>query len=187
MAPARDTSPVSEEFIPTEQGIQDTRGGLTTSSHNEGFWPNSNITAVDATPQIEVCSSATDDASSPGSRDTDAILERMTYVGGMNYAKYRLEASRTKCFGKHKKVRPSMLCMQDELSGGNAPSMSDGATSVAFSRRSSAYRAVEDAAAARTIMFEAEAGAQRALARLADTRAECNEQHKVVTGSQHQV
>ena len=158
--------------------------GLTTLPYTEGVWPIFNITAVNATPQIEVCSSATDEASSPGGKDTDVILESMTYVGGMNYAKYRLEASRTKAFGKHKKVRPPMLCMQYELSGGNAPSMSDGATSVAFLRRSSAYRAVEEAAAARTPMLEAEAVA---LARLADTRAECNEQHKVVTGSQHHV
>ena len=54
-------------------------------------------------------------------------------------------------------------------------------TSTTSSRRSSAYRAVEEAAAARTAMLQAEAEAQRALARLADTRAECNEQHKVMT------
>ena len=64
--------------------------------------------------------------------------------------------------------------MQDEL-------IRDGATSTTSSRRSSAYRAVEEAAAARTSMLEAEAEAQRALARLADTRAECNEQHKIMT------
>ena len=124
------------------------------------------------TPHREGCSRAPDDASS---KDTDAILESMTYVGGMNYAKHRLKASRTK------KARPAMSCMQDELGGRNAPSMRDGATSVASLRRSSIYRAVEEAAEARTAKLPAELEAQRALARLADSGAECNEQHKVVT------
>ena len=57
----------------------------------------------------------------------------------------------------------------------------DGATSTTSSRRSSAYRAFEEAAAAQTAMLQAETEAQRALARLADTRAECNEQHEIMT------
>ena len=91
----------------------------------------------------------------------------------MNYAKYRLEACRAKTSGKQK-TRPPTPCVQDELAR-------DGVTSTTSSRRSSAYRAVEEAAAARTAMLQAETEAQRALARLADTRAECNEQHKVMT------
>ena len=70
--------------------------------------------------------------------------------------------------------------MQDELDRDNELSICDGTTSIASSRRLSAYRAVEEAAAAGTAMRQAEAEAQRALARLADTRAECNEQHKVM-------
>ena len=97
----------------------------------------------------------------------------------MNYAKDRLEASRPKTFGKHNKVRPLTLCMQDEKGGNNAPSVHNGATSVASSRRSSDYRAVT--AAARTVKLEAEAEAKRAQARLADTRAEFSEQHKIIT------
>ena len=61
----------------------------------------------------------------------------------MNYAKYCLEASRTKDFGKHKKVQPPTLCMQDDPGGDNASSMSDGSTSIASWRRSWAYRDVE--------------------------------------------
>ena len=71
---------------------------------------------------------------------------------GMNYAKYRLEASRSKAFGKQKKVRLPTLCMQDELDPDNAQTIRDGATSTASSRRSSEYRAVEEAAAAKTAM-----------------------------------
>ena len=84
------------------------------------------------------------------------------YVGGMNYARYRL--------------RPPKLCVQDE----NAPSVRDGATSVASSRPSSAYRAVEEAAAERTAVLEAETVAKRQLPRLAETRAVCGEQHRAV-------
>ena len=57
----------------------------------------------------------------------------------MDYAEYRLEeASRPEVFGNHKKVRPPTLCMREEI-GDNTPSVQDGATSLAASRRSSAY------------------------------------------------
>ena len=167
------------ELLPTGQWIQDTSSGLT-SPQTGGFWPNSNKTAFEAPPLREGCSRAVDEGSSPGSTATDAILESMTYVGGINYAKYRLEASRPKAFGKQEKVRPPTLCMQDELDRDNAQSIRDGTTSIASSRRSSAYRAAEEATAARTAMLQAEAETQRALARLVDNRAECNEQHKVM-------
>ena len=178
----RDNSPVSEEFFCSEQWIHDTRSGLASPQTGE-FWPNSNKMSVDATPLREGCSRAIDEGSSPDCKDTDAILENMTYVGGMNYAKYRLEASRMKSLGKGKKVRPTTLCMQDELNRDNAQSIRHYSTSIASSRKSLAYRAVEEAAAARTAMLQAQAAAQRALARLADTRAECNELHKVMAAA----
>ena len=165
-------SPLSEELIRTGQWIQDNRGELA-SPQTAGLWPNSNQTAVEVTLMRIGCSGAPKDNDSPASKDTDAILEGMTYVGGMNYAKYRLEACRAKTSGKQKTRAPT-LCVQDELAR-------HGATSTTSSRRSSAYRAVEEAAAARTAMLQSETEAQRALARLADTRAECNEQHKVMT------
>ena len=99
----------------------------------------------------------------------------------MNYARYRLEeTNKPKTFGKHKKAPPA-VCIRNTLGGDDALSTRDGATSVGSSPRSSAYRAVEEAAAARTAMLNAEAEAKRALARLADTRAECNEQHQAIT------
>ena len=180
MVLVRDNSPSSEELLRTGQWIQIKILGAT-SPQLDWFWPHSNITAVIVTSQRERCSKAPDEGSSPGSKDSDAILESMMYVGGMNYAKYRLEASRTKAFEEQKKVRPPTLCMQDELDCANAQSFRDCATSMASSRRSSAYRAVEVAAAARTAMLQAEAEAQRAFARLADTRAESNEQHNAMT------
>ena len=62
------------------------------SPQTAGFWPNSNQTAVDVTPVRAGCSRAPKDDGSPSSKDTDAFLEGMTYIGGMNYAKYCLEA-----------------------------------------------------------------------------------------------
>ena len=55
------------------------------------------------------------------------------------------------------------------MGGDNAPSVRDGATFIASSQRSSAYRVVEEAVAARTAMPEAEGESKRALTRLADT------------------
>ena len=171
----RDSSPVSEELIRTGQCIQDNRGKLT---------PSSNQTAADVTPVRAGCWRAPGNDGSPGSPDstnTEATLESMTYIGGMNYAKYRLEASQAKGSGKQKKVRPPTLCVESELSHDNASSNREGTISTTSSRRSSAFRAVEEAAAARTAMLQAEAEAQRGLAPLADIRAECNEQHNVLT------
>ena len=179
MVLSRDSSPVSEELIRTGQWIQDNRGELV-SPQTAGFWCNSNQTAVNVTPVRAGCSRAPKDDGISASKDTDAILEGMTYIGGINYAKYRLEACRAKAYGEQK-MRPPAFCVQDELTRENASSFRDGTVSTTSSRRSSAYMAVQEAAAARTAMLQAEAEAQRSLARLADTRAECNEQHKVMT------
>ena len=176
----RGDSPVSNELIRTGQWIQDNRGELV-SPQTAGFWPNSNQMAAQVTLTRDGCSRAPRDDESTASVDTAAVLENMTYVGGMNYAKYRLEASRAKSAGKQKKARPPTLCVQEELARDSASSFSDGTTSSTSSRRSSAYRAVEEAPAAMTAMLKAEAEAQRALTRLADTRAECNEQHQAIT------
>ena len=117
---------------------------------------------------------------SPGSADsanTEALLESMTSIGGMNYAKYRLEASQAKTSGKQKKVRPPTLCVESELNRDNASSVRDGTISTTSSdglRRFAPWKMP------RAAMLQAEAEAQRALVRLADTRAECNEQHKVM-------
>ena len=81
--------------------------------------------------------------------------------------------------GKQKKVRPPTLCMQDELDRDDAQSMRDGTTSLA-SYEDHRRIAVEEAAEARTAMLQAAVEAQRALAHSADTRAEWNEQHKVM-------
>ena len=105
----------------------------------------------------------------------------MTYVCGMNFFNYCLVvASRPKAFGKHTKVRPPIFCVQDDRGGDSTLSVRCGAISVASSRISSPYRAVEQDAAARTTMLEAEGEMNRPLSRLGDTSAECSEQRKVI-------
>ena len=79
------------------------------------------------------CSRAPNKGGSPGSPDstnTEAILESMTYVGGMNYAKYRLESSQVKASGKQRKVRPPTFCIENELYRDNASSIRDGSIST---------------------------------------------------------
>ena len=102
-------SPLSEELIRTGQWIQDNRGELT-SPQTAGLWPNSNQTAAEVTPVRIGCSGTPKDSDSPASKDTDAILGGMTYVRGMNYAKYRLEACRAKTSGKQKRVLQPCVC-----------------------------------------------------------------------------
>ena len=107
MALNRDDSPVSEEFIRTGKWIQN-NGGELTSPLGSRHWPNSIQTAGNVTPVRTGCSRAPGNGASPGSADsanTEAILESMTNIGGMNYAKYRVEASQAKASGKQKKVR----------------------------------------------------------------------------------
>ena len=110
----RGDSSVSNELIRTGQWIQDNRGELV-SPQTARFWPNSNQTTAQVTSTRDGCFRAPRDDDSTASVDTAAVLENMTYVGGMNYAKYRLEASRAKSAGKQKKTRPPTLCVQEEL------------------------------------------------------------------------
>ena len=79
MALNRNGSPVLEEFFRTGQWIQDNRGELV-SPQTAGFWPNSNHTAVDGTPVRAGCSRAPQNDGSLVSKDTEAILENMTYI-----------------------------------------------------------------------------------------------------------
>ena len=127
----RDDSPVSE-FIRTGLWIEDNRGELT-SPLGSRQWPNSNQTAVDVTPVRAGCWRAPGNDGSPGcpdSTNTEAILESMTYIGGINYAKYRLEASQAKASGKEKKVRPPTLCVESELNRNNASFIRDATIST---------------------------------------------------------
>ena len=78
---------------------------------------------------------------------------------------------------KSKKVRSPTLYMQDESNRDNAQSIRDGTTSIASSRKSSAYRAVEEAEPARTAMLQAETEAMQSPVK-GSLRA-TNQQHTV--------
>ena len=89
-------SPVSEEFFRTGEWIQN-NGAELTSSLGSRQWPSSNETARgcnDTSP------------SSTDSKNTATILESMAYIGGMNYAKYRLEGSQAKARGSKRRCAP---------------------------------------------------------------------------------
>ena len=86
MASGRNQSPASEEQLRTEQWIEEMRARRTPSPGAGRFWPNSNTTAA---PVTQGCSRTPDDADTLGShdsratsKDTEAILESMTNVGG---------------------------------------------------------------------------------------------------------
>ena len=85
-------------------------GGLTLSPRAKEIWYSSNVTTEqDAGGAREHPMKPVNQAA----KTQTSILESMTYVFGMNYAKHRLEeAIRPKVFGKHKQVRaPTMWGM----------------------------------------------------------------------------
>ena len=98
----------------------------------------------------------------------------LTYVGGMGYARPQGHGvargtTRVCAYGKHKKVRPPMVNAGERCP--EASRVRSMAGSVASSQRSSVYK---------TALLDAQAETQRALAGLASTLAECNEQHHAI-------
>ena len=98
----------------------------------------------------------------------------LTYVGGMSYARQRglgttRGPTRVCAYGKHKKVRPPLLQVGEPRQEASRVRSMTG--SLASSQRSSVYKAA---------LLDAQAETQRALAGLASTRAECNEQHLAI-------
>ena len=108
----------------------------------------------------------------PGSQ-TD-MEQDLTYVGGMSCARPRglgttRGPTRVCAYGKHKKVRQPMLNAGERRQEASRVRSMTG--SLASSQRSSVYK---------TALLDAQAETQRALAGLASTRAECNEQHLAI-------
>ena len=98
----------------------------------------------------------------------------LTYVGGMSYTRPQglgttRGPTRVCAYGKHKKVRPPMLNAGERRQEASRVRSMTG--SLASSQRSSVYK---------TALLDAQAETQRALAGLASTRAECNEQHLAI-------
>ena len=78
-------------------------------------------------------------------------------------------ATRISAYGKHKKIRPPIVNVSEPRPETSRARSVTG--SMASSQRSSVYK---------TALLDAQAETQRALAGIASTRAECNEQHHAI-------
>ena len=108
------------------------------------------------------------------SRLQATVDQDRTYMGSTSYARPQGSGiargiTRVCAYGKHKKVRPPMVNAGERHL--EAPRTRSVAGSVASSQWSSVYKAA---------LLYAQAETQRALAGLASTRAECNEQHHAI-------
>ena len=168
MFPPSEVSIVSGNSRRTEQWVDETCRERT--NELEEGWPNSNVTNELAAE--EGCSRAP--LGTEANPSLQATMDQdLTYVGGMSYARSRGRGIARVCaYGKHKKVRPPLVNAGERRpESSRVRSMTN---SMASSQRSSVYK---------TALLEAQAETQRALAGLASTRAECNEQHHAIVES----
>ena len=169
MPPPSDGSVASGSSRRTEQWVDETCRERTNEAEEK--WPNSNITNEHVAE--EGCSRA------PLSEETNsrlqvAVDQDLNYVGNATYSRPQGSGlargiTRVCAYGKHKRVRPPMMNAGERYL--DAPRTRGAARSVASSLRSSVYKAA---------LLDAQAETQRALAGLASTRAECNEQHHAI-------
>ena len=103
------------------------------------------------------------------------MLQDLTFTGGMSHLRpQNQEIVRPCAYEKHKKVRLPMLNVGDEPGVSDMPCARSVVGSTVSSQRSSVYKAA---------VLEAQAETQRAVAGLASSRAECNEQHQAITSN----
>ena len=149
-----------------------------------GAWPNSNKTNED---EVEMsCLNATGQFKAPstaseGRAHTTEVLQQMSYIGGMDYARARLqEATAPRASGKGKQVRPPALLALTSTTGPHGDSRSSSPSSKAASARSSAYRAVHEAAKARKALLDAQIGVKQAASQLSERKARCDREHQSI-------
>ena len=169
MVPPSENSSISANSRRTEQWVDETCRDR--ANEVEEGWPNSNMT--DELAAEEGCSRAPPAGERQLGSQTD-MEQDLTYVGGMSYARQRglgttRGPTRVCAYGKHKKVRPPLLQVGEPRQEASRVRSMTG--SLASSQRSSVYKAA---------LLDAQAETQRALAGLASTRAECNEQHLAI-------
>ena len=169
MVPPSEGSIVSGNCRRNEQWVDETCRERT--NELEEGWPNSNVTKELAAE--EGCLRAPLGAEANPSLQA-TVDQDLTYVGGMSYARSRGRGiargpPRVCGYGKHEKVRAPMVNAGERRP--EASRVRSMTISVASSQRSSVYK---------TALLEAQAETQRALAGLASTRAECNEQHHAI-------
>ena len=99
----------------------------------------------------------------------------------MNYARARLqEATAPRPSQKSKQVRPPALLAQTGTTGPHGDSRSSSPSSKAASARSSAYRAVHEAAKARKALLNAQIAVKQAASQLSERKARCDIEHQAI-------
>ena len=147
-----------------------------------GAWPNSNRTNEEAVEMS--CLNATGQFKAPSvtseeTAHTAEVLQQMSYIGGINYARARLqETTASRPSGKSNQVRPPALLAQTGTTGPHGDSRSSSPSSKAASARSSAYRAVHEAAKARKALLDAQIGVKQAASQLSERKARCDKEHQ---------
>ena len=169
MVPPSENSSVSENSRRTEQWVDETCRDRT-NDMEEG-WPNSNVS--NGFVAEEGCSRAPPTEGAEPGLQTD-MEQNLTYVEGMSYARPQglgttRGPTRVCAYGKHKKVRPPVLKAGERRQEASRVRSMTG--SLASSQQSWVYK---------TALLDAQAETLRALAGLASTRAECNEQHLAI-------
>ena len=149
-----------------------------------GAWPNSNRTNDEA---VEIsCLNATGQFKAPNVTSeepayTAEVLQQMSCIGAMNYARARLqEATASRPSGKSKQVRLPALLAQTGITGPHGDSRSSSPSSKVASARSSAYRAVHEAAKARKALLDAQIGVKQNASQLSDRKARCDKEHQAI-------
>ena len=169
MVPPSENSSVFENSRRTEQWVDETCRDRT--NEVEESWPKS--IATNEFVAEEGCSRTPPAEEAQPDSQTD-MEQDLTYVGNMGYARPRglgttRGPTRVCAYGKHKKVRPPMLNAGERRQEASRVRSMTG--SLASLQRSSVLKAA---------LLDAQAETQRALAGLASTRAECNEQHLAI-------
>ena len=105
----------------------------------------------------------------------------MSYIGGMNYARARLqEATASQPPAKGRQVRPLALLAQASTTGLHGASCSSSPLSKTASGRSSVYRTVHEAAKARKAMLDAQVGVNQAASQLSERTARCDRENQAI-------
>ena len=148
-----------------------------------GAWPNSNRTndeevemsCLNATGQFKAPSVTSEDTA-----HTAEVLQQMSYIRGMNSYISLQEATAPRPSGKGKQVRPPALLAQTGTTGPHGGSRSSSLSSKAASARSSAYRAVHEAAKARKALLDAQIDVKQAASQLSERKARCDREHQAI-------
>ena len=153
-------------------------------AESNALWPNSNRTQNEEELEetgLEANVVKQPDAATVASDDTTQVLRKMSYVGGMEYARTRLmEATAYTTSGKGKRTRPPTVLAQTAATGPHGTSRASSPQSKS-SARSSAYRAVHEAAVARKALLDAQMEARQAVIRLTEDTEGCNREHEAIT------